>query len=81
MNENDGFQNEFSGEKDQMIAHFQEVTSLDDIGQCLHILESANWNLDEAIQTYLANPESCIPMDPVYGNPSCPITFSNEGNY
>jgi hypothetical protein len=63
---------EFTGEKDEIIAHFQEVTSLDDIGQCLDILEAVNWSLDEAIQTYLTNSQShmIIQNEPVvaYGN-------------
>lgn len=39
---------------DQKLAHFQEVTHLDDFDQCQAILESTNWDLDQAIQSYFA---------------------------
>lgn len=37
---------------DQKLAHFQELTHLDDFEQCQAILESTNWDLDQAIQSY-----------------------------
>jgi hypothetical protein len=58
MYENEYPDESLFGEKDQMIAHFQEVTSLEDIAECLEILELANWDLDAAIQTYLTSNES-----------------------
>jgi hypothetical protein len=42
------------GERDQILAQFQEVTSIDDIGQCQGILESTNWNIDQAIQLHFS---------------------------
>lgn len=44
-------------DKDQMIAYFQDLTSIDDTGECLTLLEAANWNLDMAVQSYYAHNE------------------------
>ena len=38
--------------RDQMMSHFQEITNLYDIEQCQAILESTNWNLDQALQSF-----------------------------
>lgn len=43
---------------DQKLAHFQEVTHLDDFDQCQAILESTNWDLDQAIQSYFTQMSS-----------------------
>jgi hypothetical protein len=43
------------GERDQTLAYFQELTHLDDIEQCQAILESTNWDLDQAVQSFYNN--------------------------
>lgn len=50
---------------DQKLAHFQEVTHLDDFEQCQAILESTNWDLDQAIQSYFTTQFSA--NEPVVG--------------
>lgn len=50
---------------DQKLAHFQEVTHLDDFEQCQAILESTNWDLDQAIQSYFTTQFST--NEPVVG--------------
>lgn len=37
---------------DQIIAHFQEITNFYEMEQCQAILESTQWNLDQAIQSF-----------------------------
>lgn len=37
---------------DEVMAHFQEITNFYDMEQCQAILESTNWNLDQAIQSF-----------------------------
>ena len=37
---------------DQVMAHFQEITNFYDMEQCIAILESTQWNLDQAIQSF-----------------------------
>lgn len=57
---NDGIQNINSAKDDgkdtsnhdQVMAHFQEITNFYDMEQCLAILESTQWNLDQAIQSF-----------------------------
>jgi len=46
--------NNLFGDRDQIIAYFQEMTRIDDIDQCLALLETSNWNLEDAVQSYLA---------------------------
>lgn len=53
---------------DQKLAHFQELTHLDDFEQCQAILESTGWNLDQAIQSYFssnlnATDDDAIPVE------------------
>ena len=38
--------------KDQIFAHFHEITHIEDFEQCQAILESTNWNLDQALQSF-----------------------------
>ena len=40
------------GDRDQMLAYFQELTSIEDIDQCQALLESTNWDLDQAVQSF-----------------------------
>ena len=40
------------GDHDQILAYFQELTHLDDIEQCQAILESTDWDLDQAVQSF-----------------------------
>jgi hypothetical protein len=57
MNENqqqNNIDNNLFGDRDQIIAYFQEMTRIDDIDQCLALLETSNWNLEDAVQSYLA---------------------------
>lgn len=57
---NDGIQNinsvtddgKDTSNHDQVMAHFQEITNFYDMEQCLAILESTQWNLDQAIQSF-----------------------------
>jgi hypothetical protein len=37
---------------DLLLIHFQDITHLDDLDECRAILESTNWNLDLAVQSY-----------------------------
>ena len=39
-------------DKDQLMTHFQEITNFYDMEQCQAILESTNWNLDQAVQSF-----------------------------
>ena len=57
QNAQNNIDNNLFADKDQLIAYFQDLTSIDDVGQCLALLESANWNLDEAVQSYFAQNE------------------------
>jgi hypothetical protein len=58
--------------KDQKLAHFQEVTHLDDFEQCQAILESTNWDLDQAIQSYYSSQMSHDDDIDVVGAPLAP---------
>ena len=40
------------GDRDEMLAYFQELTSIEDIDQCQALLESTNWDLDQAVQSF-----------------------------
>ena len=42
----------YTEDHDQVMAHFQEITNFYDMEQCLAILESTQWNLDQAIQSF-----------------------------
>lgn len=42
-------------DKDQKLAQFQDITHLDDFEQCQAILESTNWDIDQAVQSYFSS--------------------------
>ncbi len=48
---------------DQVLAHFQEITDFYDVDQCLAILESTQWNLDQAIQSFFSGAATNDHMD------------------
>lgn len=50
--ENEQISVEAVDDKDQKLALFQEITHLDDFDQCSAILESTNWDVDQAIQAF-----------------------------
>ncbi|RMZ93019.1 FAS-associated factor 1 [Brachionus plicatilis] len=65
-------------DKDQKLALFQEITHLDDFEQCQAILESTNWDIDQAVQSFfsgsgLTRAESPV-YEPIYEPPSHDIT-------
>lgn len=40
-------------DKDQILTHFQDVTGIQDLGECFQLLEDAQWNLEQATHAYL----------------------------
>ena len=53
-------------EKDQKLAMFQDITHLDDFEQCQAILESTNWDIDQAVQSYFSASTETPNEIPVY---------------
>lgn len=69
------------------MSHFQEITDLYDIEQSQAILESTNWNLDQAIQSFFNNGEIMItetsqPSQPLpITSATTQTTIINEENH
>ncbi len=55
--------NDLADDHDQIMAHFQEVTDFYDMEQCQAILESTQWNLDQAIQSFFSGAATTNHMD------------------
>lgn len=41
-------------DRNHILAHFQEITNFYDVEQCFAILESYQWNLDQAVQSFFS---------------------------
>lgn len=51
--------------RDQILSHFQEVTDLYEVEQSQVILESNNWNLDQAIQSFFGGESMITDTNPL----------------
>ncbi|XP_055385315.1 FAS-associated factor 1 [Condylostylus longicornis] len=60
-------------DKDQILADFQSITAIDDVGEAFSHLENCNWDLMTAIQNVM--PQETSPVEPMVQN-----DFSNSSN-